>query len=72
MAVLPCPLDEPFAVLSSISGDGGNDDERLLRALKRIKNALIGNSSRKIELARQPARVAWCARVRSLSLHCES
>jgi hypothetical protein len=65
MAVSMSPLERPLNVLSSImagEADPSNSSASpygdILSSLKRIKHALIGNTSRKVELASRPEDVA--------------
>jgi hypothetical protein len=65
MAVSTTPLEKPLNVLSSIMAGEANPSNSsaspygdILSSLKRIKHALIGNTSRKIDLASRSEDVA--------------
>ena len=64
MAVPLSPLEEPLRTLESLASTSrtstSNSDDAIttaLAALKRIKNALIGNLTRKLELAKREGSV---------------
>jgi hypothetical protein len=50
MTVVPSPLDAPFQVISA-PAEGCTSDQ-IVAALRQIKNAVIGNRNRKLEVVR--------------------
>jgi hypothetical protein len=53
MTVAPSPLDAPFQVLSA----SAEAADQTVAALRQIKNAVIGNRNRKLEVVRGWGRV---------------